>query len=135
MGSRRDRIANEKVVDFFVPQTLAIGTHLCNAVDVRAGMPVVGAPSGGAGREIHTNVLFALSIAAGWAAAGTLDFQVWTGDTAATCALYATGAQALATELEDLYLYELRDLQRWVQLGLVVAGAEISLCCIANVER
>jgi len=132
---RRDRIANEKIVDFFAPEILTVGNHFCNAVDIRSGVPVVGAASGGAGREVPTNVLFAASIAAGWGAVGTLDLQVWTGDTAATCALYATGAQALATELEDLFLYEVRDLQRWVQVLLIVGGVDITLCCLGNIER
>ena len=132
---RRDRIANEKIIDFFPPEAHAIGTSISAVWDLRAGAAVVGAPSGGAGREIHTNILLSLSIAAGWGAAGTLDLSVQTGDTTATLVAYATGAQCLATELEDLYLFEFRDLQRYMRLDMIVGGAACTFCIMGNAER
>ena len=135
MGSRRDRIANEKIIDFFPPNQYTMGTSISAVWDLRAGVPVVGAPSGGAGREILTNILLALSISAGWGAAGTLDLTAQTGDTTATLVAYAVGAQCLATELEDLYLFEFRDLQRYMRLDMVIAGADCPFCLIGNVER
>ena len=135
MGSRRDRIANEKIIDFFAPAANGIGTSISAVWDLRAGVPVVGAPSAGAGREIPTNILLSLSIGAGWGALGTLDLSVQTGDLTTTLVAYATGAQCLATELEDLYLFELRDLQRYMRLDIIVAGAGCTFCIIGNVER
>jgi len=135
MGSRRDRIANEKIVNFFAPATYAIGTSISAVWDLRAGVPVVGAPSGGAGREILTNILLSLSIGAGWGAGGTLDLSVQTGDTTATLVAYATGAQCLATELEDLYLFEFRDLQRYMRLDMIIAAQTCLFSLTGNVER
>lgn len=132
---RRDRIANEKVINFFAPATYAIGTSISVVWDLRAGVPVVGAPSVGAGREIPTNILLALSIGAGWGATGTLDLSVQTGDTTATLVAYATGAQCLATELEDLYLFEFKDLQRYMRLDMVIGTAECLFALTGIAER
>ena len=133
---RRDRIANEKVIDFFVPQAIAIGTGWSAAIDLRDAPPVVGAPGGGQGREIHTNILFSLSIGAHDAAAGwTATVQVNTGDTIAGLALYATSALMAQTDGEDLYLMEIRDLQRWMRVGIVVAGHALTCCLLGNADR
>lgn len=136
MGSRRDRIANEKIIDFFAPATRAIGTSQSGVVDLRAGVPVVGAAGGGAGREVHTNILLQLQVGGEWAAAGTIDVQVFTGDIATALTLFATGAQCLATESEDLYLFEVRDLQRYMRVDMVIAGDGSTLCSmLGNAER
>jgi len=132
---RRDRIANEKIIDFFPPEACGIGTSISAVWDLRAGIPVVGAPSAGAGREIPTNILLSLSVAAGWGALGTLDLSVQTGDLTTSLVAYATGAQCLATELEDLYLFEFRDLQRYMRVDIIVGGAACTLCVIGNAER
>ncbi len=55
---RRDRIANEKIIDFFIPGARAVGTISSGVYDLRAGTPVVGAAGGGTGREVITNILF-----------------------------------------------------------------------------
>lgn len=136
MGSRRDRIANEKIIDFFVPQAFAIGTHSSGTIDLRNAPAVVGAPGGGKGREIITNVLFAISIGAGWGAGGTLNFEVFTGDVAATVTSFATFAVITQATGEDLYLSEIRDLQRFINLQCICGGAECPfICVIGNGER
>lgn len=135
MGWRRDRIANEKIIDFFVPGTRNVGTTASGVFDLRAGTPVVGAGGAGTGREIHTNILLQLQIGGDWAALGTLQVLVYTGNTSTALTLFATCAAALGTEGEDLYLYELRDLQRYMRVDLVIGVAACVCNMIGNAER
>ena len=137
MGSRRDRIANEKIVPFHAPATRNPGTHASAIFDLRAGVPVVGAASGGAGREVHTNMLIAVQIGGEWdPQLGTLDLLVYTGNTVTTLTLFATAVQATGAEREDLYLFEIRDLQRYMRVDLVIGGNTTCICsCVGNAER
>lgn len=133
MGWRRDRIANEKIVPFHVPAIRTAGTNASAVHDLRAGVAVVGAPGSGAGREIHTNMLLSLQIGADWAGAVTL--LVYTGNTATTLTLFATAAQCTNAEGEDLYLFEIRDLQRYMRVDLVVADEDCLCNLIGNAGR
>ena len=138
MGSRRDRIANEKIVDFFVPQNLTPGTHSSGVFDLRNAPAVVGAPGGGVGREIITNMLLQFSVVEGTGGAGgwVVTPRVLTGNTAATLTLFATTVLPMATgDGEDLYLVEIRDLQRYIRLDLVVANHGVLICVLGNGER
>ena len=132
---KRDRIANEKIINFHIPAARAIGTSASAIFDLRAGTPVVGAAGSGAGREINTNILLALQIGGDWAAAGTINVRVFTGNTVVTLSLYATGAQCLGTEGDILYLFELRDLQRYIRVDLVIAGATCLCSMLGSADR
>ena len=116
---RRDRIANEKVIDFFVPLSRSLGIHQSGVFDLRQG-----GTGEGPGREIPTNIMFALQIGA-IGAGGTIVATVYTGDTAAALTLYATIAQMSQAEGEDLYLWEIRDLQRYIELYLILSGTTL----------
>ena len=135
MGWRRDRIANEKIIDFFVPAIRTAGISQSGVVDLRAGIPVVGAAGGGAGREVHTNILLQLQIGSPWALTNTLIVRVFTGDTAVALTLFATSAACLGTEGEDLYLFEIRDLQRYMRVDLVLTGHSCLCNMMGNAER
>jgi len=136
MGWRRDRIANEKIIDFMVPAIYPIGANPSAIVDLRNAPAVVGAPGGGAGREIHTNILFQLSIGAHDAAAGwTFQLEIFTGDVATTMTSYAITALVAQAGADDLYLIEIRDLQRYMQTQLTVANHAFLCCLLGNAER
>jgi len=132
---RRDRIANEKIIDFFAPAARDAGTAQSGVVDLRAGTPSVGAAGSGAGREVHTNILLSLQIGGEWAQAGTLNLLVYTGDTSTALTLYATAAQCIGSDGEDLYLFEVRDLQRYMRVDLVIATASCLCSLVGNAER
>jgi len=139
MGWRRDRIANEKIIDFFVPGTRAVGTNASGVVDLRSGIPSVGAGGAGTGREIHTNLLLQPQIGGEWSLTGTLIVLVYTGNTATALTLFATCAVVAGSDGEDLYLYELRDLQRYMRVDLVIANSVGDAGCVCsmlgNAER
>lgn len=139
MGWRRDRIANEKIIPFFAPAARAVGTNASGVIDLRAGVAVVGAAGGGAGREIHTNILLQLQVGGEWSLTGSLIVFVYTGNTAAALTLFATCVAATGAEGEDLYLYELRDLQRYMRVDLVIANSVGDAGCLCsmlgNAER
>lgn len=117
---RRDRIANEKVIDFFVPLSRTAGTHQSGVFDLRQG-----GSGEGPGREIPTNIMFMLQIGAGFGVGATIVATVFTGDAAAALTLYATVAGISQAEGQDLYLWEVRDLQRYMELYLVLSGTTL----------
>ena len=114
---QRDRIANEKIIDFFVPLSRTNGTHQSGVFDLRQG------PSGeGPGREIPTNILFMLQIGALFGTGATIVCTVYTGDTAAGVTLYGTVAGMSQAEGQNLYLFEVSDLQRYIEVYMVLSG-------------
>lgn len=133
---RRDRIANEKIIDFMVPAIYPIGANPSAIVDLRNAPAVVGAPGGGVGREIHTNLLFVLSIGAHEAVAGWgFTLEIFTGDVVTTMTSYAITVGVAQLGADDLYLIEIRDLQRYIQTQLTVTGHTLLCCLIGNAER
>jgi len=125
---KRDRISNEKVIDFFVPASRSVGIHQSGVFDLRQG-----GTGEGPGREIPTNIMFGLQIGA-IGAGGTIVATVYTGDTGAALTLYATIAQMSQAEGEDLYLWEIRDLQRYIELYITLSGTTL-FNVLANANR
>ena len=125
---RRDRIANEKVIDFFVPLSRTVGIHQSGVFDLRQGNA-----GEGPGREIPTNIMFMLQVGA-IGVGGTVVPTVYTGDIDTALTLYATIAVMSQAEGQDLYLWEIRDLQRYIELYLTLSGT--TLCnCLGSANR
>ena len=116
---RRDRIANEKIIDFFTPASRAAGSVLSGVFDLRQG-----GSGEGPGREIATNIMFMCQIST-WGAGATVVATVLTGDTDAAVTNYCTVAGMSQAETQDLYLWEVRDLQRYIQLLMVLSGTTL----------
>jgi len=116
---RRDRIANEKIIDFFVPASRTVGTHTSGVFDLRQG-----GSGEGPGREIIENMMLMITVGATWGGTNTITITVNTGDTS-TVTAYATIAAMSAAESQDLYLAELKSLQRYIQLSVVLTGTTL----------
>ena len=67
-------------------------------------------------------------------ATATLDIVVYTGDTSGACTAYATVAQ-MAFDTTDLWLAEIRDLQRYIYLAFTVGTASLAFTCHGNFDR
>ena len=128
---RRDRIANERIIAFKQPGQEATVTSA--TYDLRQG------PAGAfwAGREIPTNVLLVFNFSATVTVGATLINTVFTGDTAATCTLYATlGVMThAATAAGMLWLAEIRDLQRYIYITQTVAVQVLDWSLTGNFNR
>ena len=120
MGWRRDRIANEKIVTFFVPATRTVGTHNSGVIDLRQG-----GSGEGPGREIPTNILIVVTIGS-WGAGATITPSILTGDLAAAVTAYATvAALSQAEGAPPTFIFEVSDLQRYFQMRLVLTGTTL----------
>lgn len=129
MGTSRDPISENKVIPLFsVNQTGAVGTQRGNAADLRAAM--AGAHDL---REDVTNLLLAIDLDVG--NAGTVDITIQHRDAVSGAwVAYATLTQMIA---DGLYIAQLRNLRRYVQAQLVIAGntVVISIAGIGNRAR
>ncbi len=129
---RRDRIANEKVIDFFPPQSMTAGA--ASNSDIFDTMRESISQNA---RENHTNILLCISIASGWSATGTLTIlmQHHTGPLGADMVTYATLDLMGGMESEDLYLAEIKDFNRYVRLRATPATANVTICVIGTANR
>ena len=127
---RRDRIANERVIPFLPPIQLGIATAASAEFDLRQG------PAGAffAGREIPTNMLLVVNMSAVTSATATIDITVDTGDVAGACTLFATIGQ-MAFDTNTLWVAEITDLQRYINLNWTVATAVLLVGIIGIVNR
>lgn len=127
---RRDRCANERVIVFKQPGTVQTGASTSTEFDLRAG------PAGALwnGREDPTNVLFIVNMSATVTATATLDVLVNTGDTSGATTLYATLGQ-MAWDTNTLWIAEVRDLQRYMDLTLTVGTAALDYGLIGVFNR
>ena len=127
---KRDRISNEKIIDFFPIATYTVGTHNSTIFDLQNF-------SAGTNREDITNMLFSLMIAAGWVAAGTVNITIQHSNTnsAAAMVAHSTVSQAAQSNDEDLYLFEAKDFRRYVRLQMVVAAQSVTAAVLGNGSR
>lgn len=129
---KRDRIANEKVIDFFPPQAMTAGAaHNSDIFDTMRESISQNA------RENHTNILIVISIMSGWSDTGTLTIamQHHTGPQGANMITYATLDLMGGMENEDLFLAEIKDFNRYVRLVATPASANVTLCAIGTANR
>ena len=129
---RRDRIANEKVIDYLPPVACTAGaTSTGDIFDTMRESISQNA------RENHTNVLLMISIMSGWGATGTLTvvFQHHTGPLGANMVAYATLALMGGMESEDLYLAEIKDFNRYNRVTATPATANVTLCILGSANR
>jgi hypothetical protein len=129
---RRDRIANEKVIDFFAPTALTAGTTYYSSIFDTMRVSV-----SQNNRENITNLLLQISIQSGWSATGTLTcfLQHCVDGLAGSMVTYATLALMGGMESEDLYLAEIKDFNRYIRLGMTPATANVTLCALGVGNR
>ena len=132
---RRDRIANERIIQFIAPDVVANGASNSAEYDLRAG------PAGAVfnGREMPTNVMFIVGF--GTEADGeTLDIIVHTGDVSGALTSYATLGTMTHAGVAALWLAEVSDLQRYIQIYCTVDagggnGTELEHFVIGSFNR
>ena len=128
---RRDRIGNERIIAFFPPASVQAGGPTATAeFDLRQG------PAGAffAGREIPTNFLLVVNMSTTVTATATLDLVVHTGDVSGALTLYATIGQ-MAFDTNTLWVAEVRDLQRYIEIQYTVAAATLLFGMTGNFNR
>jgi len=124
---RRDRISNEKIIQFYVPKLRTVGTFASGVYDLRQG-----GSGEGPGREVPTNCMLILGFGAG-GDGNTVTITVSTGDNSTTTSFVTVGAMTKGTS--DLWLAEFRDLQRYISLSAVVAGGSTHFYIVGSFNR
>jgi len=129
---RRDRIANEKVIDFFPPAAKGSGIPYYSSIFDTQRLC-----AGQNNREVCTNILIVFSIASGWSAGGLLDakLQCSNSSLASTQFDYAIISQMGGAESEDLYLAEIKNFNRYIRLVATPLVANVTLCAIGIANR
>jgi len=128
---RRDRCANERIIQFKPPTSVQAGSGwTCAEVDLRQG------PAGAiwAGREIPTNMLLVAIFSTTVTAGATLDLIIHTGDVSGTLTSYATISQ-MAHSTNTIWIAEVRDLQRYVRIAYTVGTQTLYFGLTGNLER
>ena len=126
---RRDRISNERIINFLAPGTRLAGGYQSSAIDMMTSTVAAGT------REAHTNMLLSILMGANWGNNGTIDITVQHSNDNATWVNHSTIAQLLQTEGEDIYLAEIKDFRRYVRLWVVVATATTTFCIVGSADR
>ena len=116
---RRDRIANERIIQFIAPDVVANGASNSAEYDLRAG------PAGAffSGREMPTNVMFIVGFGTQNVDV-TLDIIVHTGDVSGALTSYATLGTMTQPGTAALWLAEVSDLQRYIQIYCTIAAGQ-----------
>jgi len=129
---RRDRISNEKVIDFFPPAARGSGSTYYSGV-----FDTMRVSTSRNTRECLTNLMLMVSVGTGWAAGGQLSIIMQHGLTGNPTALvnYAQVALMQADEGEDLYLAEIKDFNRFVRLSLTVIAFNATVCVLGSGNR
>jgi len=127
---RRDRISNERIINFLAPGTRLAGGYQSASIDMMTSQVIVGGT-----REAHTNMLLSILMGANWGNNGTIDITVQHSNDNATWVNHSTIAQLLQTEGEDIYLAEIKDFRRYVRLWVVVAAATTTFCITGSADR
>jgi hypothetical protein len=126
--SRRDRINNEKVITFFYPAARSNGTHQSGVFDLQQG-----GSGEGPGRELPTNILFMVMIGS-WGGGATIVPTILTGDTSTVTAYATVAAMSQAEGARPTYIWQITDLQRYIQLQLVLSG-NTTLAAVGTANR
>lgn len=127
---RRDRIANEKVIDFLSPVTRVPGTVYTAKFDTQTSQTSVGGS-----REALTNLLLMI-LMGDWGVGGTVNITVQHCQTQnGTYTTHSTIAQMLQSEDEDLYLAEVKNFYRYIRLMVVFAGAICDVAIVGTGNR
>jgi hypothetical protein len=129
---RRDRISNEKVIDFFAPAAQGSGIAYFSTIFDTQRLC-----TGQNNREACTNIMIIISIASGWSAGGLLDcrLQCSASSLASSMFDYAIISQMGGAESEDLYLAEVKDFNRYIRLVTTPLVANVTLCAIGTANR
>ena len=126
---RRDRLANEKYIDFVNCVTYTAGITLYSPI-----FDTMRESISQNTRENLTNMVLGISIASGWSATGLLyvTMQHCMDGLAGSMVNYATVAFMGGQEGEDLYLAEIKDFNRYVRLSILPITANVT-CNILGV--
>lgn len=125
----RDRIANEKIIDFLSPVTRVPGIVYTTAYDTQTSQVTVGGT-----REALTNILLSVMIG-DWGVGGTINITVEHSLDNVTFTTHSTIAQMLQSEGEDLYLAEFKNFYRYVRLVITVVGAICDVAILGSGNR
>ena len=127
---KRDRISNEKIINFLVPASYTAGTHVSSTIDMQTAQTSVGGS-----REAISNLLLALTVGATWGALGTIDITIQHSLDGTTFTTHSTVAQITQASGETLFLAELKDFRRYVRLSVVVAVGTCLCAIVGNGSR
>ena len=121
---KRDRIANEMVIPFVVPDTKTTGTYYSSAYDTWTS------------RSYPTNMLLITALGDG-CTADTTTVTLHLQDSAdnSTWAAHATVAQMTYTSSDYLFLAEIKDFRRYIKLKTIIGGASAEICVIGVLNR
>lgn len=129
---RRDRLSNEKFVDFVNCVTYTAGITLYSTI-----FDTMRESISGNTRENHTNVALVITIASGWSATGllTVKLQHCMDGLAGSMVDYASVALMGGMERKDCYLAEIKDFNRYVRLSILPTTANVTCNIIGSFNR
>lgn len=128
---RRDRIANEKYIDFVNCITYTAGITLYSAI-----FDTMRVSTSQNHRSNLTNLVIAAQIASGWSSSGYLQLtlQHCVDGLAASMVNYARWAMS-GGQGEDLYMAEIKDFNRYIRLAILPTTANVTLSALGVGNR